>query len=431
LVSKLERVQHSKKKLFETLEIYKNVEFVATDEFFNVKSKNIDFTMPHETKEAIAQLSLAYPQEREAIYRYFDLIGSVFHEFGRLQSLKWWEMLLFPFIFKNIFKYRTTSLKEIMDKLFKSEEIKLILNSNIGYYHHKIADFSFLFHAIAQHSYFSGGSWFIKGGSQKLSNYLASIITNNGGEVLTKADVVEIKHDNKKITSVLYTHKKVSKELHSDIVISNLSPLSTYTLSNIAYNEPKEVSSSYFVIYFGFNQNLKKHYGKKAYSQFFLDVETIDEYDELMNEDISKRGFVFVDYSQIDSALCDENSSYASICTSDFLANWEHLDELEYKAKKEEFLQKYLTVLEKHYPNLKEYLVFAEVGTPRTIQRYIKTPNGTPNGFAPTAKQFFRIPKVDSNKLSNLYFTGAWIMGGGFSTAMISGKLCADEILKS
>ncbi len=419
-----------KKEVFEFLDVYKNIEFVESEEFFRVKSKNIDFTMPNKKDEAIKELSQKFPDEKEQILKYFELIEAISKDYEKLQNLKWWQILLFPFIFKNITKYKNNSVKDVMNSLFKNEELKMILNTNVAYYHDKIENFSFLFHSIAQNSYFGGGSWFIKGGSQKLSDYLASIITQNGGEVITKADVIKINYENKNIKSIIYKCKNSEIELKSDIFISNLSPISTYNLANIAYKESKTISSSYFVVYFGFNKNLKKLYGKKAYSQFFLkDVTTIDEYDKQSLSETKNRSFVFVDYSQIDSQLCDDEYSYGSICTSDYLQNWENLSQDEYQAKKDEILNSYLDELEKEYPNLREYIKFSEVGTPKTIQRYIKTPNGTSNGFAPTKEQFFRMPEVKSKKIDNLYFVGAWVLGGGFSSAIISAKMCGERVL--
>jgi len=86
--------------------------------------------------------------------------------------------------------------------------------------------------------------------------------------------------------------------------------------------------------------------------------------------------------------------------------------------------------LEKHYPNISEFIEYAEVGTSKTVKRYIHTPNGTAYGFKPTPKQFFKIPQVKSKKVNNLYFVGQWIMAGGFNPAMVSGALCFRAITK-
>ncbi len=414
-----------KKKIFDELGVYKNIEFIKPNEFFRVVGKDIDFVMPDSVDKAISALSKRYPSEKKSIKEYFDLIDNISKDYKKLANASWWQYIFFPLIFKYIIKYRVSSVKKVMDNLFKNEELKLILNSNIGYYNDKISDLSFLYHSIAQNSYFKGGGWYIKGGSQKLSNYLASIITQNGGKVITRANVIKI--DNK---DVIYKHKKEQIKISSDIIISNLAPSSTYKLANISYKEDKKVASSLLSIYIGFKQNLKSIYGKRAYSTFlFKDIKSIDDYDNNTQTDIEKRGFVFVDYSQIDSGLVDEAKSFGAICTTDYLSDWEKLSKDEYKQKKQDILESYLDQLEIEYPNIKDYIEFAEISTAKTIKKYIKTPNGTAYGFAPNNKQFFRIPQVKSKKLKNLYFVGAWVLGGGFTPAIISGGMCADEII--
>lgn len=62
------------------------------------------------------------------------------------------------------------------------------------------------------------------------------------------------------------------------------------------------------------------------------------------------------------------------------------------------------------------------------MQRYLRTPNGTAYGFDPGSEQFFRLLKVKFDKLNNLYFVGAWVMGGGFTPAILSGGMCANAV---
>ena len=420
------------KEIFEALNVYENVEFVRPDEFFRVSSSSIEFTMPDDAGKAIALLCEKYPDEEKGIKAYFRLIKNISEEYEKLSSAPQWKLMLFPLFFRRILKYRSASVKEVMDSLMQNEALKLILNTNIAYYTDTIKDFSFLFHAAAQYAYYKGGGWYIKGGSQKLSDYLASIIQANGGEVITNAEVIKINHSQKKCTSVIYVHKNEKIELATDIVISNLAPSSTYRLADVSYTEQKITATSLLSIYIGFKKNLKSLYGKRAYSTFLLrDANSMGDYDKNVQKDILHRGIVFVDYSQIDSGLTDESKSFGAICTTDYLEDWKDLTDDEYKQRKEDVLQSYLALLETEYPNIQEHIEFAEVGTPKTIQRYIKTPNGTAYGFAPNNKQFFRAPEIVSKELNNLYSVGAWILGGGFSPAISSGSMCAHEILKS
>jgi len=417
----------TKNKIFEKLDVYSNVNFVKANELYRVKRGKLDFIVPDGIDEAKEQLSNLYPDEKEAIKRYFLLLERVSKEFNSLANLKWSDYLLFPLKFRTILRYKNSSTKEVFNKLFKSDELKLILNANIGYYSDNWVEFSFLMHAVAQYSYFNGGGWFIQGGSQNLSNYLKSIIIKNGGEVITKALVTKVDNNN-----LIYSKGKEDFSIDFDIVISNASPIQTYKMYDIEDSDfgSRQLANSLLTIYIGFNKNLKSVYGKRAYSSFFLrDFKNMDEYSKSNRQDIRDRGFVFVDYSQIDSKLTkDASKSFGVITTFDYLEDWIYLDKYSYLEKKEIVKDAFLNELEKEYSNIKEYIEFCEVGTAKTMQRYLKTPNGTAYGFAPTKSQFFKIPQVKSKKIDNLYFVGQWVICGGFSPAIYSGKLAYEAI---
>jgi len=415
------------KEIFNTLDVYDNVEFVKPHEFFSVTTKNGTFTMPDDLQEAEERLTEKFSHEQKGIEKYFKLIGNISKELETLQSASWYHYLLFPLLFSNILQYKNKTVTEVLDNIIENEELKLILNTNVQYYNDTPDTLSFLLHSVAQNSYYSGGGWFIKGGSQKLSDHLAKVIIDNGGEIITKANVIEC--DSSYVT---YLRKKEKITIHTDTIISNISPAQTYKLFQKEYKESKEIADSLLTIYIGFSKSLKEVYGKKSYSNFIFDeIDSVNSYNTMLKKDITDRGFVFVDYSQVDSGLTKESSkSFGVVCLSDFIEEWQDLDEDAYKNKKQNLINKALSKLEMYYPNIKELVEYTEVGTSKTVNRYIKTPKGTAYGYKPTPKQFFKIPKVRSDKINNLYFVGQWVISGGFSPAISSGGLCFDTISK-
>ena len=414
------------KKIFDKLDVYRHIEFVKPDEFFSVVTKNGTFIMPDDLQKAQSRLAEKFPDEKKGIAQYFRLIGTISKELEILQSASWYHYLLFPLLFSKILQYRNKTVTEVLDKIIEDDELKLILNANVQYYNDTPDTLSFLLHSIAQHSYYRGGGWFVKGGSQKLSDYLAKVITDNGGEIITKANVLACDPNH-----VTYLHRKEEITISTDVIISNISPAQTYTLFQKEYTDTKEISDSLLTIYIGFSKNLKEVYGKKAYSNFIFDeIDSVDEYNAMLQKDISQRGFVFVDYSQVDAGLTKENSkSFGVVCLSDFIEEWQDLGEDNYNIKKQNLINAALLKLEMYYPNIKELIEYTEVGTSKTVHHYIKTPKGTAYGYKPTPKQFFKIPKVKSDKINNLYFTGQWVVAGGFSPAISSGGLCYEAIL--
>jgi all-trans-retinol 13,14-reductase len=414
------------KKVFDEIGVYDHVEFIKADEFFKIYYKDSEFTMPDSKSEAIKALKDKFPNEHDAIDKYFKLLEDITKCYEKLEKPKWYELLVFPILIYPILKYKSKSVSEVLQSLTSNEELRLILNANVMYYNDSPDTLCFLLHAIAQNSYFEGGGYFIKGGSYKLSEYFAKVISDNGGEIITKANVIKASKN-----EVIYKKKKEIKSLKADIIISNISPQDTYKLYDMEYKEDKEISESITSVYLGFSKNLKEVYGKQSYSSFFFDDLSSDkQIDEMVKRDIEQRGFAFVDYSQIDAGLTPREKSFAEVALMDELSTWENLDKDEYKNKKEKLANSVLDKLELHYPNIKELVELVEVGTPKTMQRYIKTPKGTAYGFKPSLDQYFRIPKVKSEKIDNLYFTGQFVLGGGFSACIISGSMCFEKVLK-
>ncbi len=414
------------KKVFGELDVYNNMEFIKPDEFFKVYYKGGSFVMPDNKNQAIKALKQKFPEESRAIDKYFKILEDITKCYDKLDSLKWYEMLLFPILLYPILKYKSKSVTDVFDTLTSNEELRLILNANVGYYNDSPDTLCFLLHAIAQNSYFKGGGYFIRGGSYKLSSYFEKVINDNGGEVIIKADVIKASKN-----EIIYKKKGEEYTLKADIIVSNISPKDTYRLYDMPYEEKLKLSESITTVYLGFSKNLKEVYGKQSYSSFlFDDLSSDKEIDIMMKRDVEDRGFVFADYSQLDSGLTSDDKSFAEVCIMDELCNWESLDNEAYKNKKEKIIEKVLDKLEIHYPNIKEIVELAEVGTPKTMQRYLRTPNGTAYGYKPSPEQFFRIPKLKSDKVYNLYFAGQFVLGGGFSAAIISGNMCYEKIVE-
>jgi len=361
------------KKVFETLDVYQHVEFIKPNEFFRVITNYGEFIMPDDKEEAKRVLQTRFPLENYAIDSYFKALEDVAKFYNKLGNLKWYDIFCFPFFISPLLKYKTKSVSDVLNALTDNEELKLILNANVQYYNDTPATLSFLLHAIAQNSYYEGGGWFIKGGSYNLSKYLASVISENGGSVITKADVIRATKER-----VTYSYKKEEVTIEADKIISNISPQDTYKLFDIEYVEKREVAESIMTVYLGFSKNLKELYPHGVYSNFLLDALSCEnDFSEMAKRDVTTKDFVFVDYSRIDSGLTTNEKSFGAVCVLDEMKNWDTLDEVAYEQKKECLIAHVLERLEKHYPHIKELVEYAEVATPKTMQRYVKTPNGT------------------------------------------------------
>ncbi len=435
-----------KVRIFRDLGVFDHVEFIKAPEFYRFKHGKTDIVIPDNKEDAIRVLVDRFPHEKKGIKRLFRKLFAIQKEIQRLPTRKWQLLMLypiFPFLFPNLVFDSRKNLGGFLDRIITDEELKLVLSANLSYYHDDPYSMSLIFFGVAQASYFTGGGHFIKGGSQQLSNHLAKVITDNGGEVLLGNKVKKIIIGNNRAIGVEYRktlgRDKTTHRLFAKTIIANTAVPNVVGLLPEKNREPLrgkiekfKVSSSILSIYLGFKKEVRA-LGNKHYSTFIFD-ENIKQYRDIFpqNRDggFEKRGFTFLDYSQIDSGLAPKGKSVGVISTTDYMSNWEYLDKEDYKAKKEKTTKILLQRLEEVIPGVTDEIEYIEVATPKTIQRYTLNPQGTVYGYAQVPQQsgMHRLP--NKSHIKNLYFASAWVNpGGGFTGAILSGWFCANEIL--
>lgn len=436
-----------KRSVFEDLKVFENVEFIKVPEFYRFKNGKYDFVVPNNIDEAIKVLVEKFPDEKKGISKYFKRIQSIRTETSKFLFDKRKLIFLFPlfpFIYPNLVKNAHQTIGKFLDSIIKNEDLKIILQANLLYYHDDPYTMSIIYFSAGQASYFLGGGCYIKGGSQKLSDYLVSIIKKNGGEVLTQNLVTKIITKNNEAIGVEYKNKedKTSeiKTVFSRNVISNASIpdvgklLSSESKILIQKSiENLEKSCSLLSIYVGFKREIKE-LGSLNYSTIMVDdsVKSLKDINANYKGSFENKSFVFVDYSTIDSRLAPKGKSSGVFCTIDYTSDWEKYTKDEYKNKKDEVAKIFFRKLENILPGITDEIEYYEVGTSKTIERFTLNSGGSVYGYAQTPKQagMYRIKNISAIK--NLYFASAWTNpGGGFTGAILSGWFCANQVLKS
>lgn len=410
-----------KTRIFNDLDVFNNVEFLKVPEFYRFINDRYDVTIDHEPEKTIETLNRLFPSETIGIRSYFDqLTGPRKKPSGNMPP--------------------DISIGEFLDSIIGNDDLKLILLGNLGYFHDDPYSLSLAYYTAAQSSYYSGGASYIKGGSQKLSDYLAGYIKNHGGEIALNHLVTNIHVVDGKATGVSYRKKIPSGSqlitAEADEVIANNSVMAVPDMLPDEYGGDlkKEISvlrpgASLLTVYLGFNRNLKE-LGNQYYSTACFDssIKSMADICKNNNGDLSERSFIFVDYGQIDSALAPKGKSVGAICCVDYLKDWAGLDRNNYKAKKEKTIASFIDRLEKLIPGVKAAIEYVDAGTSATVKRYTLNPEGAVYGFAqtPSRKLFDSFKPID-----NLHIASAWgRTGGGFSGVIIGGYLCAYNILR-
>ncbi len=412
-------VRDMKNRIFTELDVYSNVQFLKVPEFYRFVSDSVDITIPHDATAASSLLKERFPKDVSGIDAYFS-------------------QLLNPKRKSTEDPPKDQSIGEFLDSVIENEDLKLVLLGNLGYFHDDPYSLSLAYYSVAQGSYYNNGASFIKGGSQQLSDYLSSYIRKHRGKVILNHTVTGFITENETLTGVTFRKSGADSEIQeatgNEIIanasmpsIADLLPetLSVRLKNSIINFKP---GASLLSIYFGFRHNLKT-IGNNHYSTFFYNS-IKSPADILSNNkaDFTNRSFTFVDYGQLDSGLAPEGKSVGALCCIDYCSGWENLTKEEYKTKKREVANTFISRLEKQIPGITSEIEYYEAGTPLTVKRYTLNPEGAVYGFA----RLPGIPPAETSGLpANLHFASAWgKTGGGFSGVIYSGYLCAMNILR-
>ncbi len=480
----------AKMLIWNSLGLRDRVETLPLPEFYGVTLPDKDgvFCLPEGVKEAQNALLAQFPNQKRAIKKYFREALKTRSGLSALSGVKksplWWA-IQFPQLLVSLIRDNNKDIAQYFDELFgDNEDIKMILGANFGYYANDPTRLPKTVFTMAQTSYYVGGSHYIKGGSQALSDALIDIIKEAGGEARTLRYVSEIIVEDGRavgvehIKSTSITKKKIAmqKSFKEGSLTEDSSPTNQFTIKpamererekvyapiifgNAAPNALKEmlpgkyakkfyksyekrtVSQSCFTLFLGLNKK-PEEFGVKHFSNFFIsnankrfrdfrnDSRMFSYTPQACNGNVPN--YAFTDYSRVDSGLNQKGKHFVCVCGMDHIDNWEHLSDFEYYRKKELWQEALVEDVNKHYPGIKDAIVYKDFGTARTMRDYLNTPGGAICGYElktpyPFDKDFKRNIPNSATAVKGLYIASVYAMVGGFTGAMLSGGVAAKQ----
>ena len=113
-------------------------------------------------------------------------------------------------------------------------------------------------------------------------------------------------------------------------------------------------------------------------------------------------------------------------------------DNQRYEQLKEACADDLIRSFEKYYPNLSKHILFRVTSTPRTILNQTSNHEGAIMGWSYHRKEAFNrgsllaMRSIVKTPVPRLLTAGQWTFApGGAPTALLTGRLAADHILKS
>jgi phytoene dehydrogenase-like protein len=405
-------------KIFNELEIFDLLELKRSDPSDTVitADKKI-INIYNDPQRTIADFQKAFNDERESIESFFNLLVN--------------KDFLSIYI-----KFKSLSFKSLLDKYFKSEELKAVFDiflGNIGSFSHQTSAITAI--ALLKQFIILGG-YYPKGGMQSIPNQLVKIILNNNGEVLLNTKVEKIVHSNNKVEGVEVLGGEI---FLSSTVISNADLSYTMLkLLDLKHSDFPELISrikgykpgySIFIQYVLLNCSLKNKLKTGPGIWYVPNKKCVNENDIINLADFKSKGMFFSIASKLDESLMPENNDIVRIMTSAL-----NVGEDFWRQNSKTLSEVLMIQLNQLVPNIQSNIICQGRATAKTMQNYTLNRGGSVSGWMNTVEQVNEPIVNYFPQIKGLFFAGHWVTerygNGGVAMAASSGRRAAKDLLK-
>ena len=415
-------------KVLKAMGLNDDLEFINVDPFGHVYYPHFKSALPQTVNAFVATLVEQFPHEKKGLTGLSELCIQIAEETyladEHMQTLNYAQAeTLLP----ALFEYRRATLSEVMERFIQSTELRSIFASHWPYLGLPPSKVSFIYWAAMFSGYLVDGAYYCKGGFQKFPDTLVKGIQQQGGVVQFKSTVEQIFVEDNKVTGIRVNGQRIN----ATTVISNADMRQTvFNMVGDAYFPKRylqrlkrmKVSLSAFVIYIATDLDLAaldiKH--KSFYYQDF-------DHDANFND--TKEGKIswisMTVPTLVDDSLAPENE-HLLILTA--LLPYTATDS--WKQKKQQYVDKIVSIAEHYIPTLSEHIVFIDAGSPATMERYTQNYQGAAYGWDVSPEQVGALRAQNQSPIEGLYFSGHWCSpGGGIYGVSLSGVQAAQRVL--
>jgi prolycopene isomerase len=430
------------------LGILDRVKPIKIEPIYRLVYPDLTLDVPSDLAAYRKVLGEKFPGSAEGINRLLDellAIGSATEKLQKLQDqfflLRWVKYPFVPLMAWDLIKNRNATLQEIGDRYIKDPKAKSTVFQLVNFLGLPASRASGAYFAIMWASYHKYGAYHFQGGSQAVSNALAQVIQEKGGEVRLNTRVKKILIQEGKAVGV---ETEKGQKIYADYVISNANGYSTYidmvgeqNLSSkfVKYVKGLEPGISVTEVYLGLNLDLSK-IGLGGIGEIFYNPDYDAEgqwKNNLAMKIDDKVSLGIALYSNTDPTCAPPGKSVVVltlITPYDWKNRWQSGEGGEaYHNLKNQVADRMIAIAEKTIPGIRNAIEVMEVGSPLTMERYTLNYKGSFMGWAPTPAQSMLKRMRFTGPIKNLYLAGSWSFpGGGQSASLISGQMTGQMV---
>lgn len=425
---------NSHRFVFNCLE--EEIDIIKHDLLYCVNYKGDRIKFYPDIEEFVVELSRVFPDERESIHNFYkDMLRLYEHvmvdtptyttadETDPTSAIK--SILKHPISYIRFLGMLNKSAKKLLQKYFKNPEIFNFFDKMTSTYcYATVEEAPAILASVMFVDNHIGGSYYPAGSTLFLPGKLEKVIEENQGDMFLNSEVVSILFENEKPSGVLLKDGRTinaSNIIYSGTVWNLYEKLihSKYTSEKRRqWARDQEPTYPSVVLY----ATVDKRVIPQDTAPVEMLVGTPDKLDES-----EVTAYIF---SIDDKTLCPEDRHVVMAIGPSF-DSWDFDDPSNYKERKNQERDRLIGVLEKRFPGFTDALIYSEVATPRTIERYTMKNGGAVAGPKQMLGQHMFKRMHTRSEWDNLFCCGeSTVMGTGTPTVTVSGLSAANAVLK-
>jgi prolycopene isomerase len=382
------------------------------------------------------ELAQVFPSEKENIKRFYhDLEIMYRHVMVESPSYTTADetdpdeaskvFLRHPDSYTRFLSYLDKSARDLLSEYFSDPEIfKFFDKLTSTYCYATVEESPAVMAAVMFVDNHVGGSYYPAGSTLFLPGKLEKVIEENGGDMLLENEVVGILFSGDRPSGV---EVKSGNNIYADNLIYSGTVWNLYgKLIDKAHSKPERIEWAASQVPTHPSVVLYAHIDKRVIPEDTAPIEMLVGNPDLLDESEVTAYILSID----DRTLCDENG-HVVVAIGPTFANWDNADVDDYLLKKEKEKGRLIAVLEKRFPGFTDAVRYAEVATPRTIERYTLKNGGAVAGPKQMLGQHMLHRLHTRSEWDNLFCCGeSTVMGTGTPTVTTSGISAANAVLK-
>lgn len=434
-------------RILDELGVLDEIELVQLPEVYRLKTPDLDISVPQRDPEAyIALLTEHFPDDKDGVRGFVQHMVDLAEEADRFETVRGeFDLGLFPNEFPKLWEIRDKRLADLLDEYVADPSLREALSGLWSYFGLSPSRLSAFYYASITGSYLENGSFYIKPRSRALSEALAEVIEDAGGQIVYGSVAEEILVADGAVGGVRLSDQRV---LPATAVVSNASATTTLTkmlpegilpaeyLEQISTYRP---SISTFIVWVGLNTELRGEID--AYSTHVSTGAGPEaEYEASLSGDHEHVGFSVTVY---DNAFEGYSRPGTSTLMLFCLSGWEPWRKFEgdyvtgnravYEEEKERWSESLIRRAEELVvPGLSSLIETKVTASPLTNRAYTGNTEGAIYGFEQSMDNAYMSRIPNETPIKGLYLTGAWgNPGGGFGGALIGGAAAFNALTES